>query len=215
MIIQCKSCSKRFIVKDEDIPKEGRLVQCGYCSTKWHQKPNQILKNIPTSDNLTKNKPVPKNKPVSNILKASDGKNYKFLGSQWAELLPSGKTGIFAKKKIGKELDKLIGRKTKIVKKKVSLTKNLDPSLEKIKTGGGQVPDIYVPKKGIGFFGYFFLIIIISLSLIGVIKTFEENWLNYFPQDQYIFDFINEQIRYVYETVKNIFTIVKDLTSSY
>ena len=38
-------------------------------------------------------------------------KTYKFLGSQWAELLPSGKTGLFAKRKIGKELDKLTGRK--------------------------------------------------------------------------------------------------------
>ena len=44
-------------------------------------------------------------------IKASDGKTYKFLGSQWAQLLPSGKTGLFAKKKIGKELDKLTGRK--------------------------------------------------------------------------------------------------------
>ena len=44
---------------------------------------------------------------------ASDGKTYKFLGSQWAQLLPSGKTGLFAKKKIGKELDKLTGRKVK------------------------------------------------------------------------------------------------------
>ena len=34
------------------------------------------------------------------IIKASDGKTYKFLGSQWAELLPSGKTGLFAKKNI-------------------------------------------------------------------------------------------------------------------
>ena len=38
-------------------------------------------------------------------VKASDGKTYKFLGSQWAELLPSGKTGLFAKKKIGKYTD--------------------------------------------------------------------------------------------------------------
>ena len=52
-------------------------------------------------------------------IKASDGKTYKFLGSQWAELLPSGKTGLFAKKKIGQELDKLTGRKErKTLKKK-------------------------------------------------------------------------------------------------
>ena len=39
MIIQCKSCSRRFIAKDSDIPKEGRMVQCGYCSVTWHQMP--------------------------------------------------------------------------------------------------------------------------------------------------------------------------------
>ena len=66
------------------------------------------------------------NKPAEEIneglsvdsIKASDGKTYKFLGSQWAELLPSGKTGLFAKRKIGKELDKLTGRKEKSTVKK-------------------------------------------------------------------------------------------------
>ena len=99
MIIQCKSCSKKFIVKDSDIPKEGRNVQCGYCSFTWHQKLN-----------LTTDKPIKLTKiakPSQKVdealsvdsIKASDGKTYKFLGSQWAELLPSGKTGLFAKKK--------------------------------------------------------------------------------------------------------------------
>ena len=219
MIIQCKSCSKRFIVKDSDIPEEGRLVQCGYCSTKWHQRPNQILQNNPAPElikNIPPSKKSTKNVTSSNILKASDGKKYKFLGNQWAELLPSGKTGIFAKKKIGKELNQLTGRKSKGIKKKVGASKDFDPSLEKIKsTSDSQLPDIYVSKNGIGIIGYFFLIIIISLSLVGIIKTFEDDWLNYFPQDQYIFDFINEQIEYVFEAVKNIWTIAKDLSTSY
>ena len=42
MIIQCESCSRKFVVKDRDIPKEGRLVQCGYCSVTWHQKPVSV-----------------------------------------------------------------------------------------------------------------------------------------------------------------------------
>ena len=42
MIIQCENCSKKFIVKDSDIPKEGRNVQCGYCSSTWLQKPTLI-----------------------------------------------------------------------------------------------------------------------------------------------------------------------------
>ena len=39
MIIQCESCSRKFVVKDSDIPKEGRAVKCGYCSVTWHQRP--------------------------------------------------------------------------------------------------------------------------------------------------------------------------------
>ena len=39
MIIKCESCSRKFIVEDSDIPKEGRTVQCGYCSVTWHQMP--------------------------------------------------------------------------------------------------------------------------------------------------------------------------------
>ena len=125
MIIQCESCSRKFIVKDQDIPSEGRMVQCGYCSVTWHQKPAS------TTIKLTKQERT--NKPVTEIteglsvdeIKASDGKTYRFLGSQWAELLPSGKTGLFAKRKIGNELDKLTGRKEriKVQKKKKKIKK--------------------------------------------------------------------------------------------
>ena len=98
MIIQCESCSKKFIVKDSDIPKEGRNVQCGYCSFTWHQKltsaPDKPIKLIKEAKSSKK-----QNETLSvDSIKASDGKTYKFLGSQWAELLPSGKTGLFAKK---------------------------------------------------------------------------------------------------------------------
>ncbi len=42
MIIQCESCSRKFVVKDNDIPEKGRTVQCGYCSATWHQMPAAI-----------------------------------------------------------------------------------------------------------------------------------------------------------------------------
>ena len=92
MIIQCGSCSRKFVVKDRDIPSEGRAVQCGYCSVTWHQMPSKI----PTKPV----EPLDINETLSvDKIRASDGKTYKFLGSQWAELLPSGKNGLFAKKK--------------------------------------------------------------------------------------------------------------------
>ena len=42
MIIQCENCSRKFQVKDEDVPKEGRMVQCSNCSQKWFQVPIKI-----------------------------------------------------------------------------------------------------------------------------------------------------------------------------
>ena len=203
MIISCKSCSRKFIVKDEDIPKEGRTVQCGYCSVFWHQE-GILTKTKIKSQNLSENLSIDK-------IKASDGKTYKFLGVQWAELMPSGKTGLFAKKKISKELDIRTGRKEiKNPKKRTKRIGELNPASETM-NDKAQLPDIYKPQKGIGFLGYIFLLIIISFSAIGIIKTFEDDWLNYFPQDQYIFDLLDSQLIFISETVKNIVVIIKDL----
>jgi len=208
MIIQCQSCSKRFVVKDKDIPEKGRVVQCGYCSVTWRQMPT-LKKTI-----ITEKEDTNESLSVENI-KASDGKTYKFIGSQWAQLLPSGKTGLFAKKKIGKELDKLTGRKkTNITKTKTKKTKEVDPSSEML-SDSQQLPDIYIPKEGLGFLGYIFLLIIISFSTVGVLKTFENDLINYFPQAEYIYEALDLQLEYVSETVKNIIILVKDLINSY
>ena len=39
MIISCNSCEKKFVVPDQAITLEGRLVQCGSCGNKWKQFP--------------------------------------------------------------------------------------------------------------------------------------------------------------------------------
>ena len=207
MIIQCKSCSRKFFVSDVKIPQEGRMVQCGHCSSSWHQLPvSAPTKSI--KSNINENLSVDK-------IKASDGKYYRFLGSQWAQLLPSEKTGLFAKKKIGKELDKLSGRKiTKIVKKKFKKNKEFDPSSERINSEN-QLSDINKPQKRLGFFGYIFLIIIISFSIVGILKTFENDLLNYFPETWFVFEYLEEQLEYFSETVKNIIVLIKDLMNSY
>jgi len=233
MIIQCESCSRKFIAKDSDIPKEGRMVQCGYCSVTWHQMPVSVPTKTFQQANI--------NEPAEEIseglsvdkIKASDGKTYKFLGSQWAQLLPSGKTGLFAKKKIGKELDKLTGRKRESIvqkrqkkirefkidsiEKKIdpsSIEKTIDPSSESL-DNKNQVPDIDKPKHGLGFLGYIFLLIIIGFSIVGMLRTFENDLLNYFPEIEYIFQLLDEQSEFVAETVKNMIVIVNDLISSY
>ena len=118
MIIQCENCTRKFVVKDKDIPIEGRTVQCGYCSITWHQKPLTVQTITPGEESINKLSKINVESLSVDEIKASDGKTYKFLGSQWAELLPSGKTGLFARRKIGKELDKLTGRKERISNQK-------------------------------------------------------------------------------------------------
>ena len=215
MIIQCSSCARKFIVKDEDIPKNGRTVQCGYCSVTWHQlpvsAPIKIIKKIKST------KPVVQEdeSPSVDSIKASDGKTYRFLGSQWAELLPSGKTGLFARRKISQELDKITGRKVnKTPKKKRRKLEEVDPSSGKI-GNREKLPDIYKPKEGLGFFGYIFLLIIVGFSIVGILKTFENDLLNYFPESEYIFEILDEQLEYLAESVRNLVIIIKDLINSY
>ena len=224
MIIQCESCSRKFIAKDSDIPKEGRMVQCGYCSVTWHQMPTSAPTKVLRQENINEpTKEIDEGLSVDKI-KASDGKTYKFLGSQWAQLLPSGKTGLFAKRKIGKELDKLTGRKEKKTirkrQKKIreleidTIEKVIDPSFG-ARDNEKQLPDIDQPKQGLGFFGYVFLLIIIGFSIVGILRTFENDLLNYFPETEYIYQLLDEQLEFLAETVKNMIVIVNDLISSY
>ena len=219
MIIQCESCSRKFVVKDKDIPEKGRMVQCGYCSVTWRQMP------VLVSASLKKiKKPIINESLSVENIKASDGKNYKFLGTQWAVLLDSGKTGIFAKKKIGKELDKLTGRKTisaaKKKQKKIreieinTFEKQIDPSSE-LPDNNKRLQDVYKSNQGLGFFGYIFLLIIIGFSIVGILKTFENDLLNYFPEMEYIYILLDEQLEYLAETVKNMILIINDLINSY
>ena len=215
MIIQCQSCSRKFVVKDRDIPTEGRMVQCGYCSVTWHQMPvlatTKKVKKIKT----LKISPEPDDSPSVDNIKASDGKTYKFLGSQWAELLPSGKTGLFARKKIGQELDEITGRKQqKVTRKRKKKIEEVDPSSESLENEK-RLPDIYKSKEGLGFFGYIFLIIIIGFSIIGVLKTFENDLISYFPDIEYVYEILDQQLVYISEAVKNIITIFNDLINTY
>tara|TARA_B100000029_G_scaffold435693_1_gene449856 strand:- start:324 stop:968 length:645 start_codon:yes stop_codon:yes gene_type:complete len=214
MIIECKSCSRKFIVKDQDIPAKGRNVQCGYCSTTWHQMPasTTLAKSVKKVQADKKTTKIQKDTSVEEV-KASDGKTYRFLGSQWAEILPSGKSGLFAKKEIGKELNRLTGRKNTQIKKK-KIKKEVDPSSVRL-NNNRKLPDIYQPREGMGFFGFVFLIIIVGFSIVGVLKTFENDLLNTFPQTEYIFQILDEQLEFLAETVKNMIVIVKDLISSY
>ena len=202
------------------------MVQCGYCSVTWHQMPFSAQTKTIKQTNISEEPVEEINEGLSvDKIMASDGKTYKFLGSQWAQLLPSGKTGLFAKRKIGKELDKLTGRKKESTVKKRqkkikeveidTIQKIIDPSSETLDDNEKQIPDIDESKKGLGFFGYIFLLIIIGFSFVGILKTFENDLINYIPEIEYIFELLDEQLEYVSESIKNIIILIQDLIDSY
>ena len=66
-----------------------------------------------------------------------------------------------------------------------------------------------------GFFGYFFLLVIIGFSIVGVLRTFENDLLNYFPEAEYIFELLDKQLIFLAETVKNMIVIIQDLLNAY
>ncbi len=214
MIIQCQSCSRKFVVKDNDIPEQGRTVKCGYCSVTWHQMPVLVTKKE-IIKKIVKQVKEDDESPSVDSIKASDGKTYKFLGTQWAEVMPSGKTGLFARKKISQELDEVTGRKEKkITRKRKKKLEEVNPSSESL-DDEKKLPDIYKPKQGLGFFGYIFLIVVIGFSIVGVLKTFEDDLIGYFPEVEYILVNLDEQLKFLAESVKNIIVIVNDLINSY
>jgi predicted Zn finger-like uncharacterized protein len=209
MIIDCKKCLKRFSVKDSDIPTKGRTVQCGNCSAQWLQMP---IQSVVTTENLDIEKKSSKISPsiaADNLeaeddssqdlskdkFIASDGKNYKFLGSQWAEMLPSGKFGRLARKNISKELNKLTGRKE--VKKK-TIQKSSQPVNK------------YQEKqnKGMGIFSLLIISVISVAALILLLDTFKHQLISVFPN-------LDNYLIYIFETLNNIYIIIKDLFNNY
>ena len=205
MIIQCESCSRKFQVKDEDIPEKGRMVQCSNCLQKWFQVPIKIQSSI--TPDIDK-------KFSKREFEASDGRVYRFMGSQWAEVLRSGKTGLLAKRTIGAELNRRAGiAKPKKSRKRVkkteeveieSISKIIDPSSEQLDSDNQE-------KEGLGFFGYIILLTVITLSVIGVLKTFQTELIMYFPEVEYIFD----KGEHIFESMGYIIVIIKDLIKSY
>ena len=210
MIIQCEGCSRKFQVKDEDIPKEGRMVQCSNCSQKWFQAPAKIQSTIESdTDESDTDKNISKME-----FEASDGRVYRFMGRQWAEVLRSGKTGLLAKRTIGAELNRRAGiSKPKKSRKKIkkneeieieSISKIIDPSSEQVDSGHRQ-------REGLGFFSYIILLSVITLSILGILKTFQNELIMFFPEAEYIYDKGTD----IFESMGIVISIIKDLIISY
>ncbi len=209
MIIECKNCLKKFTVKDNDIPSKGRTVQCGNCSTQWFQMSAQAVDTTEKLDIEKKSSKISPSIVADNLeaeddsrqvfskdeFMASDGKNYKFLGSQWAEMLPSGKFGRLARKNISKELNKLTDRK-EIKKKKIQKSsQSLNQYQEK-------------QNKGMSIFSFLMVSVISVAAIILLLDTFKHQLISVFPN-------LDNYLIYIFETLNNIYIIIKDLFNNY
>ena len=209
MILECKNCHKKFTVNDSDIPIKGRTVQCGNCSTQWLQRPIPVsitTNNLEIKENLSKISSSVKDDDLNvydksqdfskNEFIASGGKKYKFLGSQWAEVLPSGKSGRLAKKKISNELNKLTGKKQ--VKKIKTIQKSNQSENQYQET----------EKGGMGVFSFLIVLVIFFAAIILVLDTFKNQLIPFFPD-------LDNYLVYIFETLNNIYIIIKDLFNNY
>ena len=137
-----------------------------------------------------------------------------------AFLINRHETAIVGRKResiVQKRHKKIREFKIDSIEKKIDpsfIEKTIDPSSESL-DNENQVQDIDKPKHGLGFLGYIFLLIIIGFSIVGILKTFENDLLSYFPETEYIYQLLDEQLEFFAETVKNMIVIVNDLISSY
>ena len=58
-------------------------------------------------------------------------------------------------------------------------------------------------------------IALVATFVIGLLKTFENDLINYLPQIELFYEILDEQLIYISESVKNIIVLIKDLVNSY
>ena len=83
MIIECQNCNKKFDLEDKLIPLKGRLVQCGFCHSQWHQLPNiktsslkkKVIDEVDISKDEAKEQPINKTKKIKS--KPRDKQDFK------------------------------------------------------------------------------------------------------------------------------------------
>jgi len=77
MIITCTKCEKRFVVPDNAIPTEGRIVQCSACSNKWKQLP------VEENESPIKAQPISVKKKRTKKRKMSTPYSKDYMKQKW------------------------------------------------------------------------------------------------------------------------------------
>ena len=179
MILECKSCSKKFLVPDNAITSSGRLVQCSSCGNKWNQYP--IKKEVSSTKKL-KSEEVSKLKDKTNFITPKQ-KNKK--SSKKKSMIKKSGPAIYSTE----YLEKKHGIKIKTVPSNNKASKE-------------------IIKSNIGFYGYFFIILILIVAFLGVLNLTKEIVVYNFP-------FLEIYISYLFENLENFIIIFMDMLNIY
>ena len=186
MILECKSCQKKFIVPDNAIPGAGRLVQCSSCGNKWTQFP--VMKKVTkkfitpplkkeTIKKQTKVAPkVKKENVLSNTIKKKKIVKKKTGPSIYSKEYLEEKHGI-----------KIDGNNSNISKKK---------------------PDKKTSKSYFGFYSYLFIFLFTIVLFVGILNLTKEIIIFYFP-------FTKIYLEYLFENLNNFGIIFRDAFNIY
>ena len=185
MILECKSCQKKFLVPDNAISRTGRLVQCSSCGNKWTQYP-VIEKTIKKSKDFQAKKEEIK-KPAKIQTKIKEQKIFSAT--------------VKKKKKVKKKIGPSIYSKEYLEKKHGINIDGNNTYKEKNKSNK-------VSKSYFGFYSYLIIILFFVSSIIGILNLTKEFIIFYLP-------FTEIYIKYLFENLNNFGILFRDTFNLY
>ena len=185
MILECKSCQKKFIVPDNAITKAGRLVQCSSCGNKWTQFP-VTEKTIKKSKNIQAKKEVIK-KPTKIQTKIKEQKIFS----------PTEKKKKIVKKKSGPSI---YSKEYLEQKHGINIDgNNINKAKNKTKNK--------VSKSYFGFYSYLIILLFLVSSIIGILNLTKEVIVFYLPFTEIYIEYLFENLNYFGILLRDAFNI--------
>ena len=179
MILSCNSCKKKFVVPDNAIGADGRLVQCSSCGNKWRQFPLEISEKKETI--LSPSAKQIKSKPIS---------PRKFI---------SQKKPIKSKKKVAKKTREINLYSPEYLAKKHGIKiKGSEPKASK-----GSIPK---DKVSFGFYSSLLVFLVFIIFFSRSLYFAQSYIITLFPITEFYLSYFFENIRNIFEIFKNLIT---------
>ena len=176
MILSCNSCGKKFVVPDNAIGVNGRLVQCSSCGNKWKQFP--ISERIETKEKIPKPKSTPNKsksapKKIQNYPKTTKRKVKRRTG-------PDLYSPEYLAKKHGININSKTTPINKTNKDKMSVS--------------------------FGFYSFLIIFIIVTITILRLLYFAKDFIVEKFPISEIYIDYLFESIRNIRDIIQNFFS---------